>query len=131
VQTVKLRIRLSCAEAVQLAAGASEAELSRNAYVGALIGGVVVLSRRTDHLAALTATCGELAILSRNIHHLTTLLRQGAEEAARSYHAMLDSLVGEVRRHLKVCADALADVRPKRPASNVPRRTHQGEKHHG
>ena len=38
-QNLKVLIRLSSAEALQLAAGARESELSRSAYVAALIGG--------------------------------------------------------------------------------------------
>ena len=110
---VKVSIRLTSAEAAQLESGAREAELSRGAYVGALVNGVAVLSRRKDHLAALTASCAELAVLSRNIHHLTTLLGHGSFRAAEEYREMLDSLKFEVRRHLKVAADALADLRPR------------------
>ncbi|MCE9658290.1 MAG: hypothetical protein K8R60_06985 [Burkholderiales bacterium] len=129
-EVVKVSIRLSSAEAAQLAAGAREAELSRGAYVGALVSGVAVLSRRKDHLAALTASCGELAVLSRNIHHLTALLRHGSLRAAEEYREMLDSLKGEVRRHLKVAADALADLRPRYGRAAGPQRSKEGEKKH-
>lgn len=105
-EVVKISIRLSSAEAAQLAAGVRDAGLSRGAYIGGLVSGAAVLSRRKDHLAALTASCAELAILSRNIYHLTTLLRQGSTRAAQAYVEMLDSLKVEVRRHLKVAADA-------------------------
>ena len=129
-KTVKVSIRLSSVEAAQLAAGAREAGLSRGAYVAGLVGGVAVLSGRADHVAALTASCGELAMLSRNIHHLTTLLRQGSARAVQEYLEMLDSLAAEVRRHLKVAADALADLRPKHAVPAEPRRTPTVEKQH-
>jgi hypothetical protein len=129
-EVVKVSLRLSSAEAAQLAAGAREAELSRGAYVGGLVSGVAVLSRRKDHLAALTACCAELAVLSRNIHHLTALLRQGSFRAAEEYREMLDSLKVEVRRHLKVAADALADLRPRYGRTAGPQRGDATEKRH-
>jgi hypothetical protein len=125
-ETTKVAIRLTSLEAARLAAGAREAGLSRGAYVAGLVGGVVVLARRADHVAALTASCGELAILSRNVHHLTALLREGAGQAALQYREMLDALVDEVRRHLNVAADALADMRPKRAVPSASRPDHQG-----
>jgi hypothetical protein len=126
-RATKVLIRLTSAEAKQLAADAREAGLSRGAYVGGLVGGVAVLSRRADHLAALTASCSELATLSRNIHHLTTLLRQGTTQAAREYTGMLASLRVEVRRHLEVAADALADLRPRHALETPPQRRSASE----
>ncbi len=122
--TVKLSIRLSPAEAAQLADGARAAGMSRGAYVAGLVGSVPVLSRRADHVAALTASCAELATLRRNIHHLTLLLRQNSVWAAEQYREMLDSLAVEVRRHLRIAADALADLRPKH-ATSKPRLPHE------
>lgn len=118
--TIKLSIRMSAAEAMQLVDGAREAGISRGAYIAALVAGGAVLSRRADHLGALTASGAELATLSRNIGHLTALLRQGSVRAAQQYLAMLDSLTTEVRRHLNVAADALADLRPARDARKAP-----------
>jgi hypothetical protein len=130
-ELVKVSIRLSVAEAAQLAARARHAGLSRGAYVGGLVSGVAVLSRPKDHLAALTASCGELAILSRNIYHLTTLLRQGSTLAAQAYVEMLDSLKVEVRRHLRVAGDALADLRPRYARATRAQRSDEVEKRHG
>jgi hypothetical protein len=66
--------------------------------------------------------------LSRNIHHLTVLLRQDSVWAAEGYREMLDSVTAEVRRHLRIAADALADLRPKH-ATPIPRLS--DEKEHG
>ena len=114
--TVKLSIRLTRAEAEQLAAGARSAGLSRGAYLAGLIANVPVLSSgasRTDHLAALIASSAELSTLSRNIHHLATLLREGAVRAAQEYRAMLDTLADDVHGHLALAAGVLADLRPR------------------
>lgn len=113
---VKLSIRMSAAEARQLAAGARAAGLSRGAYLAGLIANVPVLSAgggRTEHIATLMASCAELSTLSRNVHRLTALLRQANVEPARPYREMLDTLAGDVRRHLELAARVLADLQPQ------------------
>jgi hypothetical protein len=114
--SVKLSIRMSAEEARQIAAGARAAGLSRGAYLAGLIANVPVLSAgggRSEHIAALMASCAELSTLSRNIHGLTALLRQANVEPARPYRAMLDTLAGDVRRHLELAARILADLQPQ------------------
>lgn len=122
--TVKLSIRMSAEEARQLAAGARAAGLSRGAYLAGLVANVPVLSAgggRTEHMATLVASCAELSTLSRNVHRLTALLRQANVEPARPYREMLDTLAGDVRRHLDLAARVLADLQPQshsaRPAT--------------
>ncbi|MBC7381267.1 MAG: hypothetical protein H7346_28060 [Burkholderiaceae bacterium] len=118
--SVKLSIRLTQAEAQQLAAGARNARLSRGAYLAGLIANVPVLTAgasRVDHLAALIASSAELSTLSRNIHQLTSLLREHDVTPARHYRVMLDTLTGDVRRHLMLASRVLADLQPSRRAS--------------
>ena len=113
---VKLSIRMTAEEARQLAAGASAAGLSRGAYLAGLITNVPVLSTgggRAEHFATLMASSAELSTLSRNIHRLTALLRQANVEPARPYREMLDTLAGDVRRHLESAARVLADLQPQ------------------
>jgi hypothetical protein len=113
---VKLSIRMTPEEAEQLAAGARAAGLSRGAYLAGLVANVPVLSgggSRVDHLAALIESSAELSTLSRNIHHLTSLLREGNARPALVYRDMLDTLAGDVRRHLTLAAGVLADLRPR------------------
>ena len=110
---VKLSTRMTSEEADQLAAGARSAGLSRGAYLAGLIAAVPVLASgesRPDHIAALTSSSAELSTLSRNIHHLTSLLRQGAVRPAQEYRAMLDTLAGDVRVHLKLASGVLSDL---------------------
>ena len=121
---VKLSIRMTAEEARKLAAGARAAGLSRGAYLSGLIANVPVLSTgggRAEHIAALMASCAELSTLSRNVHRLTALLRQANVEPARPYREMLDTLAGDVRRHLDLAARVLADLQPQsrsaRPAA--------------
>jgi hypothetical protein len=114
--SVKLSIRMTAAEAQQVAAGARAAGLSRGAYLAGLIANVPVLSAggsRAEHIATLMASSAELATLSRNIHRLTALLRQANVEPARPYREMLDTLAGDVRRHLELAARTLADLQPR------------------
>lgn len=113
---VKLSIRMSAEEARQLVAGARAAGLSRGAYLAGLIANVPVLSAgggRSEHIATLMASCAELSTLSRNVHRLTALLRQANVEPARPYREMLDTLSGDVRRHLELAARVLADLQPQ------------------
>jgi hypothetical protein len=113
---VKLSIRMTPDEAAQLAAGAHAAGLSRGAYLSGLIANVPVLTRGancTDHIATLVASSAELSTLSRNIHHLTALLRKGNVRPALVYRDMLDTLAGDVRRHLSLAASFLADLQPR------------------
>jgi hypothetical protein len=101
--SAKLSIRMTPEEAEQLAAG-----LSRGAYLSGLIANVPVLAggaSRTDHIARLVASSAELSTLSRNIHHLTSLLREGNVRPALVYRDMLDTLAGDVRRHLTLAGD--------------------------
>jgi hypothetical protein len=113
---VKLSIRMTPEEASLLAAGAHAASLSRGAYLSGLIANVPVLTsgaNRTDHIATLVASSAELSTLSRNIHHLTSLLSEGNVRPALVYRDMLDTLAGDVRRHLMLAASVLADLRPR------------------
>lgn len=114
--SVKLSIRMTAEEARQLAAGARAAGLSRGAYLAGLIANVPVLSTgggRAEHVATLMASNAELSTLSRNIHRLTVLLRQANVEPASPYREMLDTLAGEVRRHLDLASHVLADLQPR------------------
>jgi hypothetical protein len=121
---VKLSIRMTPEEAKQLAAGARAAGLSRRAYLAGLVANIPVLSgggSRVDYLAALIGSSAELSTLSRNIHHLTSLLREGNVRPALEYRAMLDTLAGDVRGHLKLASGVLADLRSRRSSDDAPK----------
>jgi hypothetical protein len=125
--SVKLSIRMTAEEARQLDAGARSAGLSRGAYLAGLVANVPVLTSggaRAEHIQALMASSVELATLSRNIHRLTALLRQANVEPARPYRVMLDTVAGDVRRHLELAAQTLTDLQPQsRGARPVARST--------
>ena len=112
--TVKVSIRLTTNEVRRLDAGAKAAGLARAAFLSGLIEGVTVLSSggRRDHLAALISSSAELSTLSRNIRHLADLLRRSESRAAQEYRAMLDTLAGDVKRHLNFAGDVLTQMLP-------------------
>ena len=113
---VRLCLRMAREHARTTLEGAQRAGLSPGEYVSGLVAGVPVLAAgrsRTDHIAALTASSAELSTLSRNLHRLTTLLRQANLEQARPYRALFDTLAGDVRDHLGLAAQVLADLQPR------------------
>jgi hypothetical protein len=110
---VKLSVRVRRDEARRIDAGAKAAGLSRGAYLVGLADGVPVLKeggRLRELIAALTSSCAELSTLSRNVHRLAALLRVGNLEQAKGYRAMLDTIAGDVDRHLKIAATGLASL---------------------
>lgn len=119
----KLSIRMRQSEAERLDAGARAAGLSRGAYLAGLVDQVPVLltGSRPERMAALTASCTELSTLSRNVHRLTTLLRAGDVQQALLYRDLLDTLADDVRTHLRLAAQALADLRPGRGSDTAGR----------
>ena len=114
--TLKLSIRFTQAEVRRLDAGADAAGLSRAAFLSGLLEGVTVLSSggRRDHLAALIASNSELATLSRNIRHLALLLGRSEWRAAQEYRSMLDTMAGDVDRHLRLVGGVLGEMKPSR-----------------
>lgn len=110
----KLSIRMPRIEAERLATSARAAGLSRGAYLAGLIDRVPVLlaGGRPELIAALTASCAELSTLSRNVHQLTALLSAGEVRRALLYRDLLDKLADDVRRHLRLAAQTLANLQP-------------------
>lgn len=128
---VKVSVRLRPAEVLRLDAGSHAANLSRGAYMAGLIDGIPALvsgGGRPEYIAALTASCSELSTLSRNIHQLTALLRVGDVQQALVYRELLDHLDEDVRRHLRLAAQILRDLRP---SGGAKRSAHATERHGG
>jgi hypothetical protein len=119
---VRVCVRMSRQDASAAMEAARHARLPLGDYFAGLVSGVPVLSgggSRADHIAALIASSAELSTLSRNIHRLTVLLRQADIDRARPYREMLDTLAADVRGHLQVAAQVLADLQPQRRPSGV------------
>ena len=110
---VKLSVRVSMLVAHRLDLNSRAAGLSRGAYLMRLMCGappVIPSSQRAEGFAALNSSASELALLARDINHLTHLLSQGSVVAAREYRGRLDSLDGDVRKHLELSAAVIAEL---------------------
>ena len=99
--------------------------MSRDAYLAGLITGVPALTTgasRTAEIVELIKSNANLSSLSRNIHTLSRLLAQSNVQKAVAYRDMLDTLDGDVRRHLAQAAALMADLRPRGSSSEtIPR----------
>jgi len=117
---VRVSLRLTTNEVRRFDAGAKAAGLSRAAFLSGLIEGVNVLSSggRRAHLATLISSNAELSTLSRNIRHLADLLRRSESRAAQEYRGMLDTLAGDVNRHLSLAGEVLTQMLPATRVSN-------------
>jgi hypothetical protein len=112
----RLCLRMHMDDATSTLESSRRAGMSPGDYVAGLVAGVpTILSGggQREHVVALTASNAELSTLSRNIYHLTHLLRQAEVGPALYYRDMLDTLCGDVRRHLALASGVLADLRPR------------------
>ena len=110
---VKLSVRVSMLVAHRLDLDSRAAGLSRGAYLMRLIDGappVIPRAERAAGFAALNASASEVALLSRDINHLTHLLRTGSVRAAREYQGRMETLDGDVRKHLALSAAVIAEL---------------------
>ncbi len=109
----RLCLRMGQEEATATLAAAKRAGMNPGDYVAGLVAGVPVLMNgggRSDYIAALTTSNAHVANLSRNIYALTRFLTQANVEQARVYRDMLDTLNGDVRRHLMLASSVLAEL---------------------
>jgi hypothetical protein len=119
---VRLSLRLSGRDKRAIVFAADRAGLSVGAYIAGLAARIPVMTNGTvfaDNLAALVASNAAMTALSRNLRHLTSLLGQGSIRAAREYRETLDSVAGDVRRHLVFASAVLVDLRPLRVATRT------------
>lgn len=116
----RLCLRMERDGAMAVVAAAKRAGMSPGDYVAGLVAGVPVLlngGSRSEHIEALTASSFHLSSLSRNIHALTRLLTQANLQQARAHRDMLDTLEGDVRRHLLFASGALAELGKPEPST--------------
>jgi hypothetical protein len=111
---VRLSVRLSPSQARSFEANAAEAGLSRGNYLAQLMADVQPLNaaERAALMDAIVASNETLSALNRNVRHLTELLGRGSVKAALEYRAMLDTLGGDVRRHLSFVGAGLQVLLP-------------------
>jgi len=116
----RLSLRMERDSAMAVVAAAKRSGMSPGDYVAGLVAGVPVLlngESRSEHIVALTASSFHLSSLNRDIHALTRLLTQANVEQARVYRDLLDTLEGDVRRHLLFASDALAELGKPGPST--------------
>ena len=122
---VRLCLRMERDEAAATLIAAGRARLTPGRYVAGLVAGVPVIQAgggRAEHVDALIASSAELSTFSRNIHQLTNLLRLGEVGPALVYRDMLNTLDGDIRRHLLLASGVLADLRPRGRPVNATQR---------
>jgi hypothetical protein len=120
----RLCLRMAREDIQTTLAAAKQAGVSPGSYVAELVAGAPWLvsgANKAEQLAALTGSNAHLADLSRNIHALTRLLTQSNVPKALVYRDMLDTLDGEVRRHLAQAAALLADLRVRGTSARTSR----------
>jgi hypothetical protein len=101
--TVKVTWRMDARAAEALAANARTLGLSYGQYVGYLVSATPLPAPATQRAAdrtALQASTHQLAELALSMRDLVRCLRRGDVEAARKYRSLLDTIGGDVERHL-------------------------------
>jgi hypothetical protein len=118
-ERVRLSLRMHRDEARALIAAARSAGMPLGSFVAGLAAGIPTLQHGAsprDYTAALVASNAELATLRRHLHHLTGLLRHGSVRAAQEYRSMLETLDADVRNHLALASEVLAQLHGRRLA---------------
>jgi hypothetical protein len=113
IDRTRLCLRMGQEEATATLTAAQRAGMSPGDYVAGLVAGVPILlngGSRSEHIEALTTSNAHVANLSRNVYALTRFLNQANVEQARVYRDMLDTLNGDVRRHLMLASSVLAEL---------------------
>lgn len=109
--TVKLTWRMDVRAAEALVANARVLGLSYGQYVGYLVSATPLpapVAQRAADRAALQASTQQLAELALNLRDLVRWLRQSNVEQARKYRSLLDTIAGDVDRHLERASSLLS-----------------------
>ena len=114
---VKVTLRLPTASAALLKRRARAASVPQGVYVAGLIDGAPPSPLPRDHsdaVAALRSSTDQLAAIGADLNALMRLLRLWPSPQVEGYRARVHSLVEDVRRHLDVASDLIAQVRAAR-----------------
>lgn len=124
-QIVKVTLRLSAAHAVLLATRARKADVSQGAYLAGLLDGLPPppsTLERAEGISALLRSTDQLAVIGADLNGFMRLLRLGSSAGIEAYRDGVMSLTGDVRRHLEIASQYLADVRRAAPTWRVTKR---------
>ena len=129
--TIKMSIRFSAEGARRLSEAAAAMGCGRGLFVERLMSSAPLHPDASParQRAALVQSNAELAALIRQISHLRALLKLGSVSAALEYADMLSGLRQEVKNHLKLAGEVLAEMR-RRPSSPGRRADDPQEKGH-
>ena len=108
---MKVTLRLDPPDAELLLLGAAQVGLSYGAFVARLLRGTLLpapLPDRTKDRDALIVSSDHLATLSADLASLIRMLKTANSEGALRYRAAAESLMVEVRRHLKLASRVIA-----------------------
>lgn len=116
---VKVTLRLSSAHALLMSYRASKADVSQGAYVAALIDGAPPPLNPAQTVAALRASTDQLAVIGTDLSAFLRVMRTvkpGASQELERYRNGITTLNEDIRRHLTVAAQLVAELQASRRA---------------
>jgi hypothetical protein len=109
--TVKLTWRMDARAAEVLADNARALGLSYGQYVGYLVSATPLPALGTQRVAdraALQASTNHVADLALSLRDLVRLLRRGDVKEAQKYRSLLDTVGGDIARHIELASNFIA-----------------------
>jgi hypothetical protein len=116
-QLVKVTLRLPSGHAALMNLQARRADVSKSSYVAALIEGAPPPKDHAQAVAALQASTDQLAVIATDLSaflRIMHMVKPGATQELERYRAGVMTLNDDIRRHLAVAAQLVAELRPPR-----------------
>ena len=116
-QLVKVTLRLPSGHVALMSYQARRADVSQSIYVTALIEGAPSPTNHTQTVAALRASSDKLAVISTDLSAFLRVMytvKPGAQQELERYRAGIKTLNQDIRQHLTVAAQLVAELRPTR-----------------
>lgn len=116
-QVVKVTLRLPAGHAALMNYKARIADVSKSNYVTALIEGAPPPRSHAQTVAALQASTNRLAVISTDLSAFLRVMytvKPGAQQELERYRAGIKTLNQDIRQHLAVAAQLVAELRPTR-----------------
>lgn len=116
-RVVKVTLRLPAAHVTLMNMQARTADVSKSIYVAALIEGAPPPANHAQTVAALQASTNRLAVISTDLSDFLRIMRTvkpGASQELDRYRPGIDTLNKDIRGHLAVAAQLVAELRATR-----------------
>jgi hypothetical protein len=116
-QLVKVTMRLPTEHVLLMNYHARKADVSKGSYVAGLIAGVPPPTNHAQTVAALRASTDRLAVISTDLSaflRVMHMVKPGASQELERYRAGIMTLNDDIRRHLAVAAQLVANLRATR-----------------